>query len=374
MLLGCSLAGCDRSAPDGGAMLDRGLRYLEGGDAEKAIAAFTESLRVRPDDADAHYNRGLAHVRLGNFDAARTDYTEAIKLRPQFSEAYTNRAVTYARRGQFDEAIADCTEAIRIRPQNALAYRNRGLAYHDKGKYDLALADFNKALDLDSDLAEAYFNRAHTYLKLNRVQDAAADFAQAHRLDRNLDVPAEFRATVSADGPLPSPAPAVAAPPVAAEPASTPPQATVAPEPASAPAPATAPSPGELALDAAADIYRKDGFTVEPASPPETCELLCSRNQIRVRVEVKIVGREGEPLRLTADEVNLAREPSTRTDLVVVLAAAGVAPSPQEKSGQQPTDEKLDVRILARRTNWAPRGAELKPIEFELDGSALQGP
>ncbi len=341
-LLACGLAGCDRSAsaPDGGSMMDRGLLYLEDGDNEKAIAAFSESLRLRPDNADAHYNRGLAHVRLGNFEAARVDYTAALGLRPEFSEAYTNRAVTYARRGQLDLAIADCTEAIRLKPENALAFRNRGLSFHEQGKYDRAIADFNEALRLDASLAEAYFNRAHSYLKLRRRSEAAADFAEAYRLDKTLDVPAEYRALrVDREG---SGSPAALQEPVLAQPM---PQ----------PIPAVAATVEQTALNTVADLYKLEGFTVEPATESEKCELICRQAEISVHVKIKTIAQASDPIRLTADEIEHRRSSSTRTDLVVLCPDAHHATS----------DQKPGLRIVTRIIDWDPRADELKPIEFE---------
>lgn len=336
LLVAAVLAGCDSSQPTASEMLQRGLRALENGDSEQAIAALTESLRLRPDDADAYYNRGLAHVRLGNFEAARKDYTAALRIRPEFPEAYTNRAVTYARRGRLDEAIADCTAAIDLNPADALAYRNRGLAHHDQRRYAAALADFNQALQLDNGLAEAYFNRAHTFQQLGEPDKAAADFAEAHRLDPQFDVPAEFTiaAPVAEDSieTAALPAPAVASAGIEHE---------VAPAPSS-----------DDIFETVAELYRDEGFTVEPAEAGGAA-LICRQDGVEVKVLIKRVREPREAARLTADEVELAREPATRTDLVVLL-------EPAESS---PPDA---ARIVNRLVDWNPEVEDLKPVEFEL--------
>ncbi len=337
LIVSLVFAGCDSSQPTSEEMLERGFTHLENGDSERSIAAFTESLRLRPDDADAHYNRGLAHVRLGNFEAARKDYTHAIRIRPEFAEAYANRAVTYARRGRLDEAIADCSEAIRLNPNDALAFRNRGLAHHDQGRFERALADFDEALRLDNGLAEAYFNRAHSYLQVGKTDKAAADFAEAGRLDPALDIPDEFAAPLPVDQQASSSA-ELSEPGI--EPASF--ELEVAPSTAI-----------DFGLEAVADIYRGEGFAVEAAAEIETGSLICRKDALEVRVVIKTVSDASEAVRLTAVEIEQARDPSTRTDLIVLQTGGRSEPEPE-------------AQVIKRLIDWAAPTDNLKPVEFEL--------
>ena len=65
----------------------------------------------------------------GDYDKAIADFTEAIRLNPKIAKAYNNRGLAYENKGDYDKAIADCTEAIRLDPKFAEAYHNRGAAY-----------------------------------------------------------------------------------------------------------------------------------------------------------------------------------------------------------------------------------------------------
>ena len=62
---------------------------------------------------------GATLRREGDLDKAIADYTEAIRLRPEGSCQATCRgpASTTARGRNFDKAIADWTEAIRLDPK-----------------------------------------------------------------------------------------------------------------------------------------------------------------------------------------------------------------------------------------------------------------
>ena len=55
----------------------------------------------------------------GEFDKAIADYTESIRLNPQRAETYWGRGHAYAEKGEFDKAIADFTESIRLDPRHA---------------------------------------------------------------------------------------------------------------------------------------------------------------------------------------------------------------------------------------------------------------
>ena len=92
-----------------------------------------------------YVNRGLAWADKQEYDKAIADFTEAIRLDPKNACAYNNRGMRLGRQeGAFDKAIADFTEAIRLDPKNASAYGNRGLAWGDKKEYDKAIADLHR--------------------------------------------------------------------------------------------------------------------------------------------------------------------------------------------------------------------------------------
>ena len=89
-----------------------------------------------------------ATVRKAIFDKAIADYTEAIRLDPKFAQAYNNRGGTYYGKGEFDKAIADFSEAIRLNPKYAHAYYNRGLVYSKQGENRKADEEFARAKEL----------------------------------------------------------------------------------------------------------------------------------------------------------------------------------------------------------------------------------
>jgi lipoprotein NlpI len=116
---------------------------------EACTALIESGKETRPDQAVAHDDRGLAYAVKGDIDRAIADYSEAIRLDPKDVWAHHNRGLAYAAKGDFDRAIADFSEAIQLDPKDVLAYKGRGIAYLYSGTLPKALADLNQASEMD---------------------------------------------------------------------------------------------------------------------------------------------------------------------------------------------------------------------------------
>lgn len=81
------------------------------GDYARAVADFTEVIRLDPKNADAFYDRGRASHAQGGPGSAMADYSEAIHLDPQAPEPFYNRGIGYFELGYFAEAADDLLRA-----------------------------------------------------------------------------------------------------------------------------------------------------------------------------------------------------------------------------------------------------------------------
>jgi tetratricopeptide (TPR) repeat protein len=104
----------------------RGFAYGVKGDADHAIAAYSEAIGFDPKDAVAYHNRAVAYRAKGDNDQAIADYSEAIKLAPKDASAHNERGMAYAKKGDNDHAIADYSDMIKLDPKSAVGYNNRG--------------------------------------------------------------------------------------------------------------------------------------------------------------------------------------------------------------------------------------------------------
>ena len=103
-------------------------------------------------------------ANAGDLDKAIADYSEAIRINPQYAAAYCGRGVAYEKnKGEYDKEVTDETEAIQLDPKDALPYYNRGVAYRLKRDYDNAIADNTDAIRLNPNYAKAYYNRGVAY-------------------------------------------------------------------------------------------------------------------------------------------------------------------------------------------------------------------
>ncbi len=67
-------------------------------DAEKEIALYTAGLTLNPKVVEDYIKRGNAYNYIGEYDKAIADYSEAIKLKPDYAEAYSSRAKVYLKK------------------------------------------------------------------------------------------------------------------------------------------------------------------------------------------------------------------------------------------------------------------------------------
>ena len=99
-------------------------------------------------------DRGIAYKAKDDYDRAIADYTDAIRLDPKNDTAYDRRGDAYRAKGDFDHAIADYGEAIRLRSVHAPPTGMTAAKRHTKRRPpDRVIVDHNKAIKLKSKFA-----------------------------------------------------------------------------------------------------------------------------------------------------------------------------------------------------------------------------
>jgi tetratricopeptide (TPR) repeat protein len=149
---------------------------------DRAIADYTQAIKLDPKDYDFHVDRGWAYHLKGDFDRAIENHNEAIKLDRDNERAFIMRGAAWQRKGDYERAIKDNDEAIRINPKNASAYNIRGNDYRETLDYERALNDYNIALDIDPDDEVIFANRCFAQALARRYEAALKDCNEALRL------------------------------------------------------------------------------------------------------------------------------------------------------------------------------------------------
>lgn len=167
-------------SPTASDLINDGNAHYSNQDYDRAIADYTEAIRIDAGNASAHSNRGMAFHCKQDYDRAIADYTEAIRLDPRLVQAYQGRGGVRLARLQFDLAIADYNAALQLDPRDVNSYVNRGNAWHNLHDCDRAFADYNEAIKLDPNSAPAYCGRGLCWLA-RQERDRTVD--GAYQLD-----------------------------------------------------------------------------------------------------------------------------------------------------------------------------------------------
>jgi len=162
---------------------ERGKEYLEAGDYEQALEAFSQALKGDPNNARLHYLRGVTYTWLEDYDKALIDLNRAIKLTPKYTEAYYKRGMAHLNLGNYGLAGKDFDQALKLDADYADAYVGRSWMNYLQDEYADALEDTDHALKLDKRAVDAYHVRGLIRLDTGKFDQAIADFSEAIKLE-----------------------------------------------------------------------------------------------------------------------------------------------------------------------------------------------
>jgi tetratricopeptide (TPR) repeat protein len=83
-------------------------------DPRKALGYLDQTLRLKPDYAEACFHRGIAYWDVKDYSRAIQDYDEALLLKPDFAEVYNNLGVAYLMLGNRVRACSDVKKACQL--------------------------------------------------------------------------------------------------------------------------------------------------------------------------------------------------------------------------------------------------------------------
>lgn len=171
----------------------RGRVHVLERDFSSAIADFTRSLDIQPKQTDVMVDRGQARAGLHDHANALRDLDGVLFLEPNRPDALVERAKVYIERGfignksiDYAKAIADCDSALKSDAGLAVAYAVRGEAHAHRGNFARAIADCDEAIKLDDKLALAHAVRGGAMLDKKDRTQALNDCDRALALDAKL--------------------------------------------------------------------------------------------------------------------------------------------------------------------------------------------
>jgi tetratricopeptide (TPR) repeat protein len=130
-------------------------------------------------------------------DAGRTndaiaEYSRSINLLPNNPAPYVGRGYAYEKLGEYDKALADYTKVTELTPKDPKIFIIRGLLYELLGKPQQAIGDYNRSLFLQP-TAEGFYYRGLAWEKTNALESAIADYKRAAQMG-NADAQTKLKA------------------------------------------------------------------------------------------------------------------------------------------------------------------------------------
>lgn len=119
-----------------------------------------------------YFNRGKRYMEVGDYDKAIRDFSRAIELESKYVFAYTERGLAWEMKGFHEKALADYDKAVSINPEYGKTYKYRAFTWEAMGEYVKAIDDCKKAIELNPDDSEAFYQMGSIYCKQKDEKDA----------------------------------------------------------------------------------------------------------------------------------------------------------------------------------------------------------
>lgn len=179
LLLGATLLfpGCGNASDSAYAS---GMSALKSEDYNTAITNFQSAVDSEGREAEGYRGLGIAYLNLGDYENAVDAFSKslaAIKY-PRQNKSFREdvlfyQAQAYAEEQQYDNAMTIYNELIKSEEHAGQAFLLRGKLYALENKFGQAGQDFQKALELDNSY-EIYLEIYDIYVQNNRQADGAA--------------------------------------------------------------------------------------------------------------------------------------------------------------------------------------------------------
>ncbi len=124
--------------------------------AEQAIWHIWE--RSGDERIDRLYRSGVKQMQQGALEQAIATFTRIVRAKPDFAEGWNKRATLYFLAGEYDKALADCDETIKRNPAHFGALAGYGQIYLQRADYERALDYFRQALAVNPNMDAVRLN------------------------------------------------------------------------------------------------------------------------------------------------------------------------------------------------------------------------
>ncbi|MYF16641.1 MAG: tetratricopeptide repeat protein, partial [Gemmatimonadetes bacterium] len=180
----CILSLEQAAADQRDSLLTLGQKYLREGQAEAAVATFSDLTKAFPKDAHIQSRLGYAYLKNRDFEKAETAFKTAKGLDKNLAEAYVGLGLVYAERpasglsaySNFRKAVGEAKRATKLDSTYGPAYRLLGELYERfQEDHQKAVDYYLKYIQVESDNPDGLY-----YFGLACVQADQHDQIAAH--------------------------------------------------------------------------------------------------------------------------------------------------------------------------------------------------
>lgn len=145
--------------------------YLKLEKSDKAIEAYRNMLKRKPDRDDLYLELGNVLYAENCFEEAVQAYQSAVDI-DHSSKNQFSLAQGLMQTGKYEAAKKNFNNVIRMEPHSPHGYLGLGQTYAKEGDYKRAIEQFEKAIGKQSDYYEAYAEMGYAYADMGEIEEA----------------------------------------------------------------------------------------------------------------------------------------------------------------------------------------------------------
>jgi spermidine synthase len=155
---------------------------------DEAIAAYSKSLLIKPGDPQTNLNLGIAFNKSKKYDKAIAHFTEAMRISPSFASiAHKHTGYALFLAGRFMESAEQYQMYLEAYPDDAYIHNDLGVALARSGDLGRAINHFRQAVRIKPDLAVAKKHLENALILQKRLNSDSGRPTEAEQSNPNVN-------------------------------------------------------------------------------------------------------------------------------------------------------------------------------------------
>ena len=163
-------------------LMTRGNGFLEKGDATNAIAAYSQVVKLTPENLDARLNLANGYLLAGDCQNVIEQCQAALNLDHNSAAAYYLMGCAHMRLNQTEQAVQALQQSKQIDSVVTAVHFQLGLAQARLGHFDEAISEFENIVRFEPEHPSAHYQLSQLYQRAGRAEDAAREMLKHQQI------------------------------------------------------------------------------------------------------------------------------------------------------------------------------------------------